>query len=327
MDIIRTYKSLVRIVFLGLLAVSQSACSSGSSNYLRKDLANTGPMILSRDNPYIASNLFVANECSESAFMDGFVKHRGAPDAIEVTDKYFKPFRVYFFYLQSREAYLFEEGSKEWIIRGPQRIPDEVIGRFGDVRSTAGKSAPLVNAPTGPSSPVSPEEKENSVTETNLGVAPAPTPSVQLGSQYRKRKSATLRPTDMPPEDNYATEEPTTTPPILTKHGESAGRSALEPAAPAALPSSKAYSDSFPTDIVHQVTYPRETLRMIASWYTDSPENAARIARINGIENPNVLQLDQRVRIPGYLLKRTEPMPQSEIQRYLSGTANYGGLR
>jgi hypothetical protein len=325
MDIIHSYKLLVRVVFLGLLALFQSACSAGSSNYLRKDLANTGPMILSRDNPYIASNLFVSNECSASSLMDGFVKHRGAPDAIEVTDKYFKPFRVYFFYLGTREAYLFEEGSQDWIIRGPQRIPDEVISRFGDVRLAGTKAAPLVNTPTAQAPAVS--QVETGVAETSLEAPPAPPPTVQLGSQYRKRKSATLRPSETPPPSDYMPEEPAATPPILSKSGEPARRPAVGQGGPAALPPSRSYSDSFPTDIVHQVTYPKETLRMIASWYTDSPENAARIARINGIENPNVLQLEQRVRIPGYLLKRTEPMPESEIQRYLNNTANYGGLR
>lgn len=299
---------------------------------MRKDLANSGPLVLSRDNPYIASNLFVANECSASSFMNGFVKHRGAPDAIEVSDKYFRPFRIYFFYFSTREAYLFEEGSRDWVIRGPQRIPDDIISRFGDMRQASGKSAPLIQTPAKQASATAPEEP-NTVAETDIDVAPqAAASSPPLTPQYSRRKTATLRPAEAYPSSEYPTEEPpVSSPPLLGKRMESPAsstpRSALGQAAvPPAQSSAKGYSDSFPTDIVHQVTYPKETLRMIASWYTDSPENAARIARINGIENPNVLQLEQRVRIPGYLLKRTDPMPEAEVQRYLSG-ANYGGLR
>ena len=73
------YLYLVRRCFVGVvLTLLLSACSL-SPNYLRKELANQGPMVLSRENPYLAPNLFLALEKDASPIIDKFTQHRGDP--------------------------------------------------------------------------------------------------------------------------------------------------------------------------------------------------------------------------------------------------------
>ena len=68
-------------------------------------------------------------------------------------------------------------------------------------------------------------------------------------------------------------------------------------------------------DVIHKVSYTGETLRIISAWYTGDPANAGRIARINDINNPNLLFLGQTIRLPRYLLLRSDPLPQEEVEK------------
>ncbi len=69
-------------------------------------------------------------------------------------------------------------------------------------------------------------------------------------------------------------------------------------------------------DLIHTVSFPGETLRIITAWYTGDVNSAGRLARINGIENPNRLVIGQTIRIPRYMLANTSPFPEEEIARY-----------
>ncbi|HQH28183.1 MAG TPA: hypothetical protein PLP17_12355, partial [Oligoflexia bacterium] len=151
------------------------------------------------------------------------------------------------------------------------------------------------------------------------------------GSQNRRASSS------MPAEAFHAGQSSaaagSASPPVILRRANPRGAEMpkTSPATTTGIPSAKTelssseFNESFPSDVLHRVTYPKETLRMIAAWYTDSPENAGRIARINGIENPNVLRFEQEIRIPGYLLVQTDPMPQSHVQRYLIGRPGAAG--
>ena len=77
---------------------------------------------------------------------------------------------------------------------------------------------------------------------------------------------------------------------------------------------SKNVLESSSGDIIHKVTFPGETLRIITEWYTGDANNTGRVARINGIEKPDLLKINQTVRIPRYMLKTTKPLPESEIK-------------
>jgi len=75
--------------------------------------------------------------------------------------------------------------------------------------------------------------------------------------------------------------------------------------------------DEVDGDILHLVKYKGETLRLIAGWYTGQPDNASRIARINGFKDANALILDQKIRIPRYLVTKDIPLKKDDVEFYL----------
>lgn len=75
--------------------------------------------------------------------------------------------------------------------------------------------------------------------------------------------------------------------------------------------------DDVDGDILHLVKYQGETLRLIAGWYTGNPDNAGRIARINGFKNANALILDQKIRIPRYLVTKDTKLTKDDVEFYL----------
>ena len=255
-------KIFSRVLFL-IIVLSTSSCAAKTpGSYIRDDLANQGPVALSKDNPYVAANLLLSREAENSEFVRGFIKFRGTPDAIEVKKKLLKPSRIYLFYLDKAEAYLLSQKDQEWIIRGPERVPESILSRL------------------------------------NLIVSGGPTGEL-------------AQPTKIDPPPTLFGEEVTAPEPRLAPAPLLSSPSSLPPAR-----STRELTDS--GDITHNVSYPGETLRMIASWYTGSAENTKRIARINGITTPDLLVIGQTVRIPRYLLKRSDILPQSEVERYIN---------
>lgn len=226
---------------------SFSGCSLSSSESLREELANQGPLSLSADDPSSPANLFLAQEVQSSPTVAGFIDNRGTPDAIQISNRSLKPHRVYLFYFDKKEGYLLEEFSTDWIIRGPEEIPERYMQQLAGFPHI-GQKAPLSGAPQ-------PQTSEKKVFTQDLDDIP----------QAEEKRVSTA-------------------------------------------PSG---------DIVHKVQYPGETLRLITGWYTGDPENASRVARINGMKNPDLLNLGTSVRIPRYLLERSDPLPPEEIQKYI----------
>jgi hypothetical protein len=67
-------------------------------------------------------------------------------------------------------------------------------------------------------------------------------------------------------------------------------------------------------DVVHHVTYPGETLSMLARWYTHDRANAGRIARINSITQPDKLNIGDMIVIPSYLVKTKNRLTEEGVQ-------------
>jgi hypothetical protein len=100
-----------------------SACASFQPGLMTRDnLLNRGPVIVSRTNPYIASNILMAREVKLSPTLKGFLKIRGTPEAIEIRKNFFQPYVMFFYYSSQREQYVLEEVNDDWVIRGPEQI-------------------------------------------------------------------------------------------------------------------------------------------------------------------------------------------------------------
>lgn len=276
---------------LFLFAFSFCACSKSADAYLQDELTNRGPVALSATNPYIGPNLYIAKEMKDSAVFRGFIHYRGTPDAIEVRRGYFKPVRVYLFYLSESEAYLMEERGGDWLVRGPDKIPAQLMASFINVQP-AGQSAPLA---------LDMDE-----------FTPAAVAEKHAAAEGSEVKSLRKVPTREQLAQTGKTQPPLPLPPRGRKPPKSPPPAANDTLTQDTAPTEESASG----DLIHKVSFPGENLRVIANWYTGDINNTGRIARINGIEKADSLKLDTTVRIPRYLLKNTRPLPQSEIARF-----------
>jgi hypothetical protein len=68
--------------------------------------------------------------------------------------------------------------------------------------------------------------------------------------------------------------------------------------------------DSQTEYFIHTTRWSWETLGHVAEWYTEDTKNEKKLAAINSDVNPQKLAVGSKIRIPAYLLKTREPMPQ-----------------
>jgi hypothetical protein len=69
--------------------------------------------------------------------------------------------------------------------------------------------------------------------------------------------------------------------------------------------------------LVHSVTFPGESLSVIAAWYTGATSNTALIAKANKISTNKVVKIGQSVTIPPKLLKNRKPLSQAFLRSAL----------
>lgn len=70
------------------------------------------------------------------------------------------------------------------------------------------------------------------------------------------------------------------------------------------------------TPVVHIVQYPKETLSIIARWYTGDVKNWESLADANPNINPDLLSLGNEIFIPEHLVKTRKPMPNEFISKF-----------
>ncbi len=307
---------LPKILVLFPIALLCVACSSVSPNYLREELANEGPVALSKENPFIAANMFLSLEKDASPLIKKFISYRGEPDAVEIRQEWFSPMRIFFFYMDNREGYVFEERDVAWVIRGPEKIPFAILDKLAGV--LPGKPALAQRDPDAPGNPeISIDsylnQPEEIATEPPVRNKLSETPPSRVARDVVKKEANVPEPTKKAPRTlaSLAREK--------NQQTSGLGKARKVPiTASRDIPrTSSSPSSTTGSDVSHMVKYPGETLRIIASWYTGNADNAGRIARINGIENPDMLYLGQEIRLPEYLLKRRNAFPEEEVERYI----------
>ena len=232
-----------------MLALVLGGCSSTVVG--RDNLVNRGPVIVSKSNPYLASNMLLKKETELSPTLKGFLKIKGTPEALEVEKEILEPYYMYLYYPSQKEKYVVEEINGDWVIRGPEVLAKGVLSNMPLELRAAKKEEPVPEAEI--------EESADIEIETpSKPVAPSPAKKEVL-----------------------------------------------------------AIADGVEGDIIHLVKYKGETLRLISGWYTGNADNASRIARINGFKDANALILDQKIRIPRYLVTKDTPLMKEDVDFYL----------
>jgi hypothetical protein len=327
-------------LFLGAAAATLSSCSLLFTPPLRVQIANSGPIAVRPDNDALAVTRLLVDEASKSLLLRRFLEKRGLPDAVEIRKLYFEPYRIYLYYLsknnplEQNETYVAEDGAEDWIIRGPEEIPAETQTALRNLSPLADRDATALLSPT---------EIHNSsqLTETKLppgddmvdafanealpnqpeiisaragldNTGPVDEPRRAPAAQAPYDKSLAFGDSPARSKNQRASEsDDNSSPNELSQTGEpnTMSTSSVEEPVSTLMAAENG-------DLLHQVTFPGETLRIIASWYAGDPGSATRLARINDIQNPDLMSIGQMVRIPRYLVKRRVALPAIEIERY-----------
>lgn len=296
-----------------LLLTGCAATGISSETTLAKRLADRGPVPLSPDNPFIAANLLLNKEMERSPELKGFIDHRGQPGTLEVERSLLGALRMTLFYPDRGERYSLERVDSTWVISGPlgstqTPMTPPIASIIEPLAPVVGSSTPkpLPNAPTliaagriaPPESPA--PDRVSAGTETSFSSPSMPTPNRDETVRAALKHDATSA-TANPP----AMELPEDRAELLAKLIRNAtGRTAeISPRG----------------DVVHYVTNERETVVLIAEWYTDSSLNGPRIARMNGRGPTDRPAIGDSFVIPSYLVTNSNRLSDEAISA-LSGS-------
>ena len=86
-----------------------------------------------------------------------------------------------------------------------------------------------------------------------------------------------------------------------------------EPEKPLTSPAAKPHASTY---LQHTVTWPGESLSLIAKWYTGSLDNWKALANANPELDPDRILMGTKIRIPEEMLQTTDPMPQEFVTSF-----------
>jgi len=115
-------KLLIGLLFLFVA----TGCTSG----LTGRLLGRGPLALSDNNPYLASNLYVAESIKKSDVIRGFVQYKGLPQAVEIKSSAFEAPITILYYPKNNEYYKVEGEKGLVVITGPETIPMDILNKL-----------------------------------------------------------------------------------------------------------------------------------------------------------------------------------------------------
>ena len=284
---------------VAVLAALQSCTTPTiTTNPILTRLKNRGPVAVSSDNPYVASNMMLDKVKQESEEVRGFLEKRGAPSVIEVEQGLFSEPSMFFYYAEHGEYYRLERDDEFWLIEGPFGMEEAKLAKLRPLTQVQRATQERLMTP-----PVAPVK------------SPAPRPEAKQPVGEEK-KMLPLHPEakEMPLPGAAlaaASEAPGNAPAVAPVRPAAAAKPVEEKAnvdqsliQQIIARGDKATGELTPKgDLVHYVTYPDEDLSIIARWYTYEAWNAGKIARVSGIAANKPLSPGDTLVIPAYLLK------------------------
>jgi len=110
---------------------------------------------------------------------------------------------------------------------------------------------------------------------------------------------------------NQETEKETTAPPCAAEVKPNPASTSPKPAG-----ARKPTAPNKPSFFVHTVKWPRETLSIIAKWYTGNFDNWKALGEANPNIVPHRIYVNDKVLIPENLLRTRNSMPRSFVDKY-----------
>lgn len=270
--------NFVALCSIGVAIILLSACSRYNTltNPMINRLKNRGPVSLSSDNPFVASNMLLDQQVEESPDVKGFIEKRGAPMALEVTQEGLSRPSVHFFYPENAEYYNLEYERASWIILGPIPLTGDKLQSVLEI-ATSSSSGKTPSAATHTHAAA----VQNKATEHAVNKEEKESKQKSRDKESKKSEAKKTLP------DAPLIKE------LVAKGG-------------------YAHAELSPKgDLVHYVKFKGETLRLISRWYTFDGKNSDKIARVSGFSPKKTLHLGDTVVIPAYLLKN-KTMPSQE---------------
>ena len=280
---------LILIILVGFLA----SCTR-VQNY--PTLANQGILLLSANNPYLGSNLFLGDELEESSYLFNFFRHRGAPTAIEIVDRgAVAPVKMLLFYPRDKEVFTadrqefraVQDGPVkfEWVVKGPYPIDRRDYSALAGI-ATSFNSEPKFMIHGKPYQ--FRYHREQVAKQVIKPVAPPKPPARKPVKKKPKKKNVVKA--QIPIESKGLPKDPKQFRPMNSDQ--------------LALYMSQGYAERDANgDLIHTVAKDTHTLEAIATWYTGSADNAVKIQGFNNIVSPDAPPLGSRIRIPFDLVK------------------------
>ena len=78
----------------------------------------------------------------------------------------------------------------------------------------------------------------------------------------------------------------------------------------------KGASKGSPGFFVHKVLWERESLSIIAKWYTGHMRHWKLLVEHNAMDDPNRIRIGDEIAIPEHLLRTRDPLPKSFVDRH-----------
>ncbi len=129
--------ALIITLFAGL-----SGCSSHHPSF--SSVAEKGVLPVSRTNPFMGANVFLAHEMEESNYLYSFLRKEGAPQAIRIIGRSYPSSTLELFYVNRLEMYRASSqpdmvlGIREWMIQGPFSIDRATYQKLQGLQETVG---------------------------------------------------------------------------------------------------------------------------------------------------------------------------------------------
>ncbi|NMC62599.1 MAG: hypothetical protein GYA55_05455 [SAR324 cluster bacterium] len=305
----------VFIVILVSLFVSGCFSYSNLSNPALTRLKNRGPVLVSANNPYVASNLMLQKLMDESSEIKGFISHRGAPTVLEVNQSFFSAPTIMFYYPENGEYYRLENDNNFWLIQGPLSLSPEHRNQLlsltqlpMDEEKSKSQEASTLEMEKGKTKEVIDKTEElkrsQSQTEKMMPLHQEPK-EFPLKKTKDKGTIEKLKSSKSTPDKEIAAKTQSEVQKELDSESirkiTGLGQQSIGELTPKG-------------DLVHYVTFADENLDLIAKWYTFDSKNAGKIARLSGISPKQALSVGDTLIIPSYLLKNKVRLNQEGMK-------------
>ncbi len=270
-------------------ALGLAACASRNPEF--DALHDQGIIPVSRTNPYVGSNLYLAKEMEGSSYLYNFLKERGVPQAIEISGSSEADAELRLYYSAKNQVFYATpvkgEGQdvREWSVRGPYNLEREAYRAVSQL--PAGTSAEFEL--WGRRETIGNTEAVASQRVILPAFVPTPSP------RPRPRPSAAKRPLG-------AGEGPAITGMTTANQG---GMTLDQ----LAIIEAKENVERGPNgDAIHTVRTETETIASISNWYAGSGDQAKKIAEKNNLPLDAKLKPGTRIFIQSELVTNSRVM-------------------